>query len=74
MGSPMRLNIRIFIRVDENVLEKVREGELGEGSHWGMFITVDGNVLENFSMEEREWVVLVWESGWKVGELGELGE
>lgn len=52
----------------------VREGELGEEYQWGIFISVDENVLERFGMEEREWVVPVWEVEWRVGELGELRE
>lgn len=51
----------------------VRDGWLGEGYQWGIFISVDENVLDGFGME-REWVVPVWEAEWRIGELGELRE
>lgn len=47
---------------------------MGEEYQWGIFISVDENVLERFGMEEKEWVVPVWEVEWRVGELGELRE
>lgn len=51
----------------------VQEGKVGEGYRWGIFVSVDEKVLEDFSAEEREWVVPVWEAEWKAGDGGEQG-
>lgn len=51
----------------------VREGKVGEGYEWGIFISADEKVLEDFSAEEGKWVVPVWEAGWRAGEVGEMG-
>ncbi len=46
---------------------------MGEGYEWGIFISADEKVLEDFSAEEGKWVVPVWETGWRAGEVGEMG-
>lgn len=51
----------------------VRKGELGKEYQWGIFISVNEKVLENFGMEEKEWVIPVWEAEWRVGEQVSLG-
>lgn len=51
----------------------VREGKVGEGHQWGVFISADENVLEIFSEERREWIIPVWEAAWRAGEVGKAG-
>lgn len=51
----------------------VREGKVEDGYKWGIFVSADEKVLEDCSEEEREWVVPVWEAGWRAGEVGEQG-
>lgn len=51
----------------------VRVGKVEDGYQWGIFVSADEKVLEEFSEEEREWVVPVWDAGWRAGEMGEEG-
>jgi len=51
----------------------VREGKVGEGYQWGVFISADDNVLRTFNDERREGMVRVWEAAWRAGEVGQAG-
>lgn len=48
----------------------VREGKVEDGYWWGVFISADEKVLEDFGEEKSEWFVPVWEAGWRAGEVG----
>lgn len=79
-------NFRIHYISDEDALagaeqtgllayyaQLVREGKLEDGYRWGVFVSADEKVLEDFSEEKREWLAPVWEAGWRAGEVGTHG-
>ncbi len=51
----------------------VRERKLEDGYRWGVFVSADEKVLEDFSKEKREWLAPVWEAGWRAREVGTHG-
>ena len=51
----------------------VREGTVGDGYQWDVFVSVDEKVLEDLGMAESAWAVPVWEAGWRVGDVGNEG-